>query len=659
MYRDHFTDRESSLLEFHKRVLDQAEQTDLPALERLKFMSIFYSNLDEFFMVRVGKQCKKGYSELKYIYDKTREISKNENDIFKSIKASLRDENIEFTDFAHIDENEADFLSIYFRRNIMPVVSPLVIDVNHPFPFLRNNEVYVCCSLKTKRGNIKFGIVSFSGLGSHFIYEYEGRYKICIMSQLFTRHTVTESHLVRVTRNTDLALDDYVVEGYDADFKHIMTDALKKRKRLQAVRLLLAGKPSDIMESFLIKKLKIDKGQIFTRKTPLDFSFAFPVAAKLGEEKKHLLYTKYEPVIYPDVKKGHMIEYIEKNDILLYFPYQSIQTFIDLLYEAGNDPDVVSIKITLYRMANHSRIVSALAYAAEQGKEVICVLELRARFDEQNNINYAKILEDSGCTVIYGLGEYKVHAKVCHITRRSFAGEISYITQIGTGNYNEKTSEQYTDLSFITTDSSIGSDAAELFRALCEGEVCESSESLWIGPKLYISRLSEEINAEKLKGKRGRIRIKANALNNITVMEQLIEASAAGVRTELFIRGICCLLPGKSEATKNISVKSAVGKYLEHSRIFCFGEGDDCRIYIGSGDLLNRNLLKRVEVFAPVRSQNIKNEILNMLKIYEKDNALTYNMLPDGSYVKEEPTGGIINAQSYFEEYFKALTEGK
>ncbi len=660
MYEELFADRETSLLEFHSRVLKQAERSSVPLLERLKFMSVFYSNIDEFFMVRVGKQCKKGYARLKYIYDKAREISENEKEIFEGIKNALRAENIEFTDPDSLSENEEELISKYFRRNIMPVVSPIVIDVNHPFPFLRNNEIYVCCELKTKRGNLKFGIITFSGLSPHFIYEYDGKYKICITSelvrhfsqQIFTRHSVSESVLVRVTRNADIEFDDFVLEGYDADFRSIMTDALKKRKRLQAVRLVMSDTPSDIMEAFLIKKLKIDKGQIFVRKTPLDFSFAYSLAANLGAEKKHLLYNKYVPVKSPLIRKGHIMEYIDKSDILLSFPYQSIQTFIELLYEAGNDPDVISIKITLYRMANHSRIVSALAYAAEQGKEVICVLELRARFDEENNINYAGILEDSGCTVIYGPEEYKLHAKVCHITRRSKTGEISYITQIGTGNYNEKTSEQYTDLSLITADEEIGLDAAELFRTLCEGELCESSRSLWIGPKLYISHLSEEIEKERLKGEKGRIRIKANALNNTEVMGQLINASAAGVRTELFIRGICCLKPGIPKLTENITVKSALGKYLEHSRIFCFGDGDSARIYIGSGDLLNRNLLKRVEVLAPINSPSIKSEILHMLGIYEKDTVMSHRMLPDGSYSKEPYGKNETDAQIYFENYF-------
>ena len=452
---------------------------------------------------------------------------------------------------------------------------------------------------------------------------------------------------------------------FDIDFRGVMEEMLKKRRRLDVVRLQFSSRPGDRLSAFLCKKLKVGDDCFSIQSIPLDFSFGFALPSTLDprKEQKNWYYREAKPFVPVDFARGDAggaINYLKNHDMLLSFPFQSTKPFVDLLYEAGDDPSVLSIKISLYRLANHSKIASALAHAAEKGKDVLCVLELRARFDEQSNIDYATMLEEAGCTVIYGLSDYKIHAKLCLITRKEH-NQIHYITQVGTGNYNEKTSEQYTDLSFISSDPLMGEDATRVFQALCVGEVVDSTQSLWVAPNCFeqnvLRYIQEQIDACRA-GKEGYIFIKVNSLNDMEVMEKLIEASQAGVKVEMVIRGICCLCPGIEGYTDNIRIKSIVGRYLEHSRIFIFGTGDDRRIFMGSGDLLNRNTRRRVEVFAEVKSAAARQDILHLVEAIRMDNQNSWEMLPDGSYYRatdehKEP----LDSHTYLHEYFERPLE--
>ena len=470
---------------------------------------------------------------------------------------------------------------------------------------------------------------------------------------------------MRVTRNADISVDEGLFD-FDIDFRGVMTEMLKKRRRLDVVRLQFSSQPGEKLSAFLCKKLKVSPNSILVRSIPLDFSFGFALPSALDphKDKKQWYYHEAKPFVPVDFANGDgggAINYLQNHDLLLSFPFHSTKPFVDLLNEAADDPSVLSIKISLYRLANHSKIASALAHAAEKGKEVLCVLELRARFDEQNNINYATMLEEAGCTVIYGLSDYKIHAKLCLITRKVH-NQIRYITQVGTGNYNEKTSELYTDLSFISTDQAMGEDATHVFQALCMGEVVDSTKSLWVAPNCFepnvIKYIDEQIEACR-SGKEGYVFIKVNSLNDMEIMEKLIEASQAGVKIEMVIRGICCLCPGVEGYSDNIRIKSIVGRYLEHSRIFIFGADEDTqRIFMGSGDLLNRNTRRRVEVFTEVKSADARRDIKRLVDAIRMDNQNSWQMLADGSYLKDtsdhaEP----LDSHKYLHEYFEKPLE--
>ena len=482
--------------------------------------------------------------------------------------------------------------------------------------------------------------------------------------KLYGKQKVVEKHIMRVTRNADISVDEGLYD-FDIDFRGVMEEMLKKRRRLDVVRLQFSSMPGERVVNFLCKKFKVTPACFLVQSIPLDFSFGFALPSALDphKEEKSWFYHEAKPFVPVDFAKGDAggaINYLQNHDMLLSFPFHSTKPFVDLLYEAGDDPSVVSIKISLYRLANHSKIASALAHAAEKGKEVLCVLELRARFDEQNNIDYATMLEEAGCTVIYGLSDYKIHAKLCLITRKVH-NQIQYITQVGTGNYNEKTSELYTDLSFISTDPKMGEDATRVFQALCVGEVVESTERLWVAPNCFESNvlryIQEQIDLARSGGE-GYVFIKVNSLNDMEIMEKLIEASQAGVKVEMVIRGICCLCPGIPGYTDNIRIKSIVGRYLEHSRIFIFGTGEQQRIFMGSGDLLNRNTRRRVEVFAEVRDGDPRREILHLVDAIRMDNQNSWEMLSDGSYVKDnsdhaEPLDSHTYLHHYFEKPFE------
>lgn len=698
-----FVNRELSWLEFNRRVLSESLNPKIPLMERLKFLSIYFSNLDEFFMVRVGSLHDQSIVEPNKLDDKTglnaagqidailkkvAEINPIAERAWESIKQQMRAQDIDLMDTQHLNKLDEQIVQKYFAENIRPLLSPQIIDRQHPFPFLKNKEQFVLTVLEnkekekdkdkskdksqTKGDSLQLGIVPFSHLPPYFIFTLNQRRRVLFTAdiilycaqKLYGKQKVVEKHIMRVTRNADISVDEGLYD-FDIDFRGVMEEMLKKRRRLDVVRLQFSSMPGERVVNFLCKKFKVTPACFLVQSIPLDFSFGFALPSALDphKEEKSWFYHEAKPFVPVDFAKGDAggaINYLQNHDMLLSFPFHSTKPFVDLLYEAGDDPSVVSIKISLYRLANHSKIASALAHAAEKGKEVLCVLELRARFDEQNNIDYATMLEEAGCTVIYGLSDYKIHAKLCLITRKVH-NQIQYITQVGTGNYNEKTSELYTDLSFISTDPKMGEDATRVFQALCVDEVVESTERLWVAPNCFESNvlryIQEQIDLARSGGE-GYVFIKVNSLNDMEIMEKLIEASQAGVKVEMVIRGICCLCPGIPGYTDNIRIKSIVGRYLEHSRIFIFGTGEQQRIFMGSGDLLNRNTRRRVEVFAEVRDGDPRREILHLVDAIRMDNQNSWEMLSDGSYVKDnsdhaEPLDSHTYLHHYFEKPFE------
>lgn len=675
-------------MEFNLRVLSESLNPKIPLMERLKFLSIYFSNLDEFFMVRVGslhdqsivepdklddKTGLNAADQIDAILNKANQINPIAQKAWESICLELRNQDIDILDLRHLSKLDEQIVQKYFSEEMRPLLSPQIIDRQHPFPFLKNKESFIVSVLESKDENICLGIVPFSQLPPYFIFNINQRRKILFTAdvllhfaqKLFGKQKIQEKHVMRVTRNADISVDEGLFD-FDIDFRGVMTEMLKKRRRLDVVRLQFSSQPGEKLSAFLCKKLKVSPNCILVRSIPLDFSFGFALPSALDphKDKKQWYYHEAKPFVPVDFANGDgggAINYLQNHDLLLSFPFHSTKPFVDLLNEAADDPSVLSIKISLYRLANHSKIASALAHAAEKGKEVLCVLELRARFDEQNNINYATMLEEAGCTVIYGLSDYKIHAKLCLITRK-IHNQIRYITQVGTGNYNEKTSELYTDLSFISTDQAMGEDATHVFQALCMGEVVDSTKSLWVAPNCFepnvIKYIDEQIEACR-SGKEGYVFIKVNSLNDMEIMEKLIEASQAGVKIEMVIRGICCLCPGVEGYSDNIRIKSIVGRYLEHSRIFIFGADEDTqRIFMGSGDLLNRNTRRRVEVFTEVKSADARRDIKRLVDAIRMDNQNSWQMLADGSYLKDtsdhaEP----LDSHKYLHEYFEKPLE--
>lgn len=683
-----FVNRELSWMEFNLRVLSESLNPKIPLMERLKFLSIYFSNLDEFFMVRVGslhdqsivepdklddKTGLNAADQIDAILNKANQINPIAQKAWESICLELRNQDIDILDLRHLSKLDEQIVQKYFSEEMRPLLSPQIIDRQHPFPFLKNKESFIVSVLESKDENICLGIVPFSQLPPYFIFNINQRRKILFTAdvllhfaqKLFGKQKIQEKHVMRVTRNADISVDEGLFD-FDIDFRGVMTEMLKKRRRLDVVRLQFSSQPGEKLSAFLCKKLKVSPNCILVRSIPLDFSFGFALPSALDphKDKKQWYYHEAKPFVPVDFANGDgggAINYLQNHDLLLSFPFHSTKPFVDLLNEAADDPSVLSIKISLYRLANHSKIASALAHAAEKGKEVLCVLELRARFDEQNNINYATMLEEAGCTVIYGLSDYKIHAKLCLITRKVH-NQIRYITQVGTGNYNEKTSELYTDLSFISTDQAMGEDATHVFQALCMGEVVDSTKSLWVAPNCFepnvIKYIDEQIEACR-SGKEVYVFIKVNSLNDMEIMEKLIEASQAGVKIEMVIRGICCLCPGVEGYSDNIRIKSIVGRYLEHSRIFIFGADEDTqRIFMGSGDLLNRNTRRRVEVFTEVKSADARRDIKRLVDAIRMDNQNSWQMLADGSYLKDtsdhaEP----LDSHKYLHEYFEKPLE--
>jgi len=663
-----FINRELSWLAFNERVLLEAADTAVPLLERLKFLMIYQSNLEEFYRVRIGITTHRALlqpdkqdplsgllpdAQIQEVLRVTREQQILLESIWKSVKEELRANNVDVLDFKKVSKVD-ELMSKKLFGDIKDMLFPKFISVDQALPFLWDGESYLIAFLG-KTATQKLAIIPLHRVPAYQSFEIDGCQKVVLTAQLvkhflpllLKKENVLASAVVAVTRNADVFLSD-VEDHSDEDFRHKVSTMLTKRRREMPVRVRIYGKLPDAARALLLKKLRVQERFVFTQNVPFDFSFRSAIGGSPA-----LRYAERKPARNIGLSKGEYFSYIEKHDLLISFPFQSMMSFVDLIYEAADDPAVLSIKITLYRMSGSSKIAAALAYAADKGKDVLCLLELRARFDEQNNIDYSEILEDAGCRVIYGLPDHKVHSKLCVITRQK-DGNISRITQVGTGNYNEVTSEQYTDLSLITSREECGLEAETTFTALLNGELPPEAHSLWIAPLSFKTRVMEFLDREIEKGENGHVAIKINAINDPDVMNKLIECSQAGVKVELFVRGICCLRPGVPGQTENISVTSVVGRWLEHSRIYSFGDGAEQRLFIGSGDLLNRNLQRRVEAFIEVVTPETREQINTVLDALRNDREKSRRMLPDGSYVRE-PGGEGTSSQEALYRYFSTL----
>ena len=659
-----YLNRELSWLAFNERVLLEAADSAVPLLERLKFLSIYQSNLDEFYRVRIGilthrailtpdkRDELSGLLPDEQIREALRVTSEQQalaESVWKLIRTQLKEHGVDLLDFKKISKVD-ELMSKKLFGDLKDKLFPKVIDQAQNLPFLWGEVAYVIAFL----GQNRLAVIPLDRVPAYQSFEIEGQQKIVLTAQmvrhflplLLKKETILQSAVVKVTRNADVFLSDMAAGGSE-DLRAKMSTMLTKRKREQPVRVQICGKLTDSARAQLLKKLRVPERAVFNVTVPFDLSFRSCIGGAEG-----LRSPERKPVREIGLKKGEYFRYIEKHDLLLSFPFQSMLPFVDLIYEAADDPEVISIKITLYRMSASSKIAAALAYAADRGKDVLCLLELRARFDEQNNIDYSELLEDAGCRVIYGLPQFKVHSKLCVITRQR-GGNLSYITQVGTGNYNEVTGEQYTDLSLITADNAAGLDGEAAFASMSAGLLPETAQTLWIAPLHFKDRVLELLERERLKGSAGRVAIKVNSMNNPEIMEELIRCSQAGVRVELFIRGICCLRPGIPGKTENISVKSVVGRWLEHSRIYRFGEGEEERLFIGSGDLLTRNLDHRVEAFIELRTPDTREQVDMILDCLRRDREKSRTMQPDGRYVREEGGEGTSSQEALYQYFSK------
>ena len=670
-----YDNRELSWLKFNQRVLQESLDSAVPLLERLTFTSIFQSNLDEFFMVRVGtlfdqletdpelrenKTNMTSREQLDAIFERVKKIEPQKDKAYRDIMKLLEKHGIKQLSMDKLTEDEETYISNYFRKEILPLLSPLIIDKRHPLPFIKNKEMYITVRLDSKSG-IKLGLLPVNDTFRRIVQLSKNPFRFVLVedivlkyaSEVFENYSVLEKAIVRITRNADISEDDDSLLDCDFDFRNLMEQLIKKRKKLAPVRLqVFGGSPDSESVKYLCKRLEISDNQIFTASAPLDLSFTFALRS-MFEKKKSLCYKPFTPQKSPAVSENlPMADQIRKKDILLHYPYESIKPFIRMLNEAAADPDVVSVKITLYRLARNSKIIQALVDMAERGIDVLVLVELRARFDEENNIGWSKTLQNAGCTIIYGPKGLKVHSKLLLITRKK-GDRVEYITQIGTGNYNEKTSELYTDLSLLTANENIAAEALNVFNALSLGHLVEESNHLLVAPLCLQNKVLEMIDEEIAQARAGRkafIGIKINSLSDRAIIEKLVEASQAGVKTELVIRGLCCLVSGVKGKTDNIRVTSIVGRFLEHSRIYIFGTKQRRKVYISSADFMTRNTVKRVEVAAPVYDPDIQDRIVNIFETMVSDDVKARVQISDGTYRKKRSHRKNLSAQDMFME---------
>lgn len=680
-----YDNRELSWLKFNARVLEEAFDEETPLFERLRFVQIFCSNLDEFFMIRVGSLHDKMLFDSKDTENKTNMTAKEQlveiakrvkqllpvkDDAYSAIMDGLKNYGVEHLAVKDLSPEEDAYFRAFFTREIQSLLFTGVVDKKHPVPFLKSGEIYVGVAIRKKDDaarKVTFGILPASENFPKLVW-LPGTGKFLLIEELISHYAeqvfknfeIISRCIFRVTRNADIAIDEGLYD-HDVDFRDIMSDLVKKRKKLQPVRLEFLGKPDDSIAALIAKTLKVRDSFIFWQTAPLTMDFLSSVERKL-EKNSELFFAPLTPQKSPSIDtKRPMIEQIKQHDIMLNYPYENINQFIRLLEEAAENPDVVSIKITLYRVARDSKIISALTRAAENGKDVLALVELRARFDEENNIGWSKCLEDAGVTVIYGLDELKVHSKLLLITLRD-GNDVSYITQVGTGNYNERTSKLYTDLTLMTADRDFGSDASVVFNALAVGNTVESTNKLLVAPKGLKSRIVELIDNEITYKDKGYIGIKMNSLTDKDIIEKLAEASRAGVKIELVVRGICCLIAGVEGDTENIRVISIVGRFLEHSRIYIFGTGDRRRVYISSADFMTRNTERRVEVAAPLLDKSIADRAVEIFETMLRDNVKAREQDSNGNYYHVQPKEGEprLNSQIYFyEQAYKAAEQAQ
>ena len=661
--------RELSWLKFNQRVLEEAKDSSVPLLERMKFVSIFTSNLDEFFMIRVGSlydmsltdnstiDSRSGMNpkeQLDAIFAAVAPLYKERDKTYSEIKKLLNPYGVCGLSIKELEQQEKKYVKKYFKDQILPILSPQIVDANHPFPHLLNKELYVIASLK-QNGTSMIGIVPVPQFVSDILYlpGHDIRYirmEKVIMEYLdvvFDKYEVSNKNYICVTRNADVSPDDEALEIND-DFRLLMQETLHKRRRMAVVRMETAEPLDKELEKYFCDKFKITPAQIYRTKMPMKLDYIFSIMDKVPASlKRSLIDEPFTPQPSRYLTDGKVIPQVKKKDILLSYPYESMDPFLRMIKEAAYDPTVLTIRITIYRLAKKARLVEYLCAAAENGKEVTVLIELRARFDEQNNIDWSERLEEAGCRVIYGFEGYKVHSKICLITYRN-RNNIEYITQVGTGNYNEKTATMYTDVSLITADKGIGEDAAVFFKNMSIGNLNGSYQHIIVSPTSLKPKVLSLMDEEIKKGTNGRIIMKMNSVTDVDFIQKVSEASNAGVKVDLIVRGICCILPGVKGYTENLRVTSIVGRYLEHPRIFLFGTGADQKIYIGSADMMTRNTEKRVEVACPVYDETIRKQLTHMLKIMLADNVKARELKSDGKYYMKEKGTSKVNSQEYF-----------
>ncbi|WP_082195432.1 polyphosphate kinase 1 [Bacillus testis] len=666
--------RELSWLRFNERVLEEACDRSVPLYERMKFVSIFESNLDEFFMIRVGslldlslmkgkhKDNKSGLTpseQLKKIYKETVPLCKLKDKTFIEIEKEMKKHEISRLDTADLKGKDRTYIEQYFEDNVLPILSPQIIDYHHPFPHLANKTLNIAVMLQQGE-ETAFGIIPVPACLPKVVYLPGEGVRYILLEQLILEYTgkvfekcdIVDKKVITVTRNADISPEDEVFDD-DADYRHHMKKVLKKRRRLAAVRLEIQGACKEELLDYLCGMLKIKKEQVFISESPLCMGYVFSLQEKFSlTSLRQLSYPAFEPQPSPSLKKGEsVLKHALKQDLLLHYPYEQMDHFLHLIKEAAHDPAVISIKITIYRLANKSKLVEYLTEAAENNKDVTVLMELRARFDEQNNIDWAEEFEEAGCNVLYGFEGFKVHSKICLITRME-NNTYQYITQIGTGNYNEKTAKIYTDLSLITSNKEIGLDASSFFKNMAISNLDGQYRRLLVAPTSLKKGLTALIDQEMAKAKEGKpakIIMKMNSLTDRQLINKLSEASCAGVDIRLIVRGICCLLPGIKNKTENIMVESIVGRFLEHSRIYCFGEGEDMDMYISSADIMTRNTEKRVEIACPILDGKVKQTIQSILEIMLNDNVKGRTLQSDGTYTKRPGADTqAVDSQSIF-----------
>ena len=675
-----YMNRELSWLKFNERVLEEAENSEVPLCERMNFVSIYQSNLDEFFRVRVGslqdqmlvnkkirdnKTNMTSEEQIKAILKEVKRLNKRKDAAYADLMKKVAEYGITLVDFKTAKPEEKKFLEQYFNHEIVPLSSPTIVGKRQPFPFLRNQEIYAVVVLETRSGKERIGIIPCTNNMVERLVEIpggEGRYVLSenivlhYIGKVFKGYKVIGKSLIRVVRNADIDADALYDE--DLDYREFMADLMKQRRKLTPVRLDMSREIDVSVVESLCRYLKVEPERVFRSDAPLDLSFVYKLQDLLRMHPE-LFYGKRVPQKSASFRDGESIlRQIEEGDKLLSYPYESIRPFLNMLYEAAEDENVLSIKMTLYRLAKQSKIVEALCEAAENGKEVVVLVELRARFDEENNIRWSRMLEKAGCQIIYGLEGFKVHSKLCLITKKGRDG-VEYITQIGTGNYNEKTARLYTDLSLMTTNVEIGLDAAAVFQALTKGETVEESGHLLVAPKCLQNRILDMIQEEidhKKNGEEAYIGLKLNSLTDKKIMDKLVEASCAGVHIDMIIRGISCLIPGVEGKTENIRIISIVGRFLEHSRIYIFGCGERRKYYISSADFMTRNTVKRVEVAAPVYDPAIRARIQGIFDLMLSDNQKARDESAEGVYALVPHEGEPVNSQEilYQEAYDRA-----